>query len=694
MLLTRRTFAFSILLFCGAVAGLPAQQTLPPMEVVGRAPSNLALEEGPWVTVFAEGTLRPANTPSLDRALAQVPGFSLFRRTGSLSSHPTTQGVSLRNLGPNGAGRSLVLLDGVPQNDPFGGWVNWTSMRGLALEQAAVLTGSSAGLYGSQALTGTVRLTTGGGAAGGWVDVNGGRFGLVEGLFASRMALGSGALQLSGGGSTTDGFFQVPASQRGPIDRRMALDTWRLRGTYETPINDFVSLRAGGMGFREDRGNGTPQAWNETEGLDFFLSLRSAEGANGPVWEALLYRQQRDFRNQFASVSDDRTSDRAVLLQFDTPGLGWGGSAFLRVGDPDTGAWTLGGDARWMDGETNERNRNLGNGFTRQRRAGGEQTVAGLFAQWSRVFGDATQVEAGARLDRWEVAEGLRIEHNLENDTIIRDDRFDDRSGEVFTGRVDLRHRFSDSIEGFAAAYRGFRLPTLNEYYRPFRVGNDITEANAELAPETLVGAEAGVLARLVGARATLRASLYTNRLEDGVTNVTLIEVDTGTFDPRFGFIPGGGSGRQRQNVDRIDAWGGELEWNQLLGENVEWTLRYLYSRSEFAGAAGNLAGNRPAQSPLHTLWTGLRWQVAERWAVRPDLLWVGEAFEDDLNRRELDGFLRLNATVTYQFRPHWMFYFRGDNLTNEDIQTRVSGDGLISVDAPFRWTFGSRVSF
>ncbi|WP_312128137.1 TonB-dependent receptor plug domain-containing protein [Brevundimonas sp.] len=59
----------------------------------------------------------------VDEALRSVPAVSLFRRTTSLSANPTTQGLSLRAIAPSGAGRTLVTLDGVPLNDPFGGWV-------------------------------------------------------------------------------------------------------------------------------------------------------------------------------------------------------------------------------------------------------------------------------------------------------------------------------------------------------------------------------------------------------------------------------------------------------------------------------------------------------------------------------------------------------------------------------------------
>ncbi|HJY27573.1 MAG TPA: carboxypeptidase regulatory-like domain-containing protein, partial [Pyrinomonadaceae bacterium] len=65
---------------------------------------------------------------TIDDVLRQAPGFSLFRRSGSLSANPTSQGVSLRGVGANGASRALVLVDGIPLNSPFGGWVYWNRL--------------------------------------------------------------------------------------------------------------------------------------------------------------------------------------------------------------------------------------------------------------------------------------------------------------------------------------------------------------------------------------------------------------------------------------------------------------------------------------------------------------------------------------------------------------------------------------
>src|SRR5256712_9110138 len=90
------------------------------------------------VTVLTRDDIRLSASQTVDDLLRQVPGFSLFRRSSSLVTHPTSQGVSLRGIGPSGASRALVLLDGVPINDPFGGWVSWNKIPLQAIEQIEV----------------------------------------------------------------------------------------------------------------------------------------------------------------------------------------------------------------------------------------------------------------------------------------------------------------------------------------------------------------------------------------------------------------------------------------------------------------------------------------------------------------------------------------------------------------------------
>src|SRR4051812_18147042 len=113
------------------------------------------------VTPIDAEELRRAPQLRLDDILrAEAPGFSLFRRNSSRTANPTTQGVTLRNFGPSGAGRTLVLLDDIPLNDPFAGYVLWSQVPAASVHFAVIQPGSGAGLFGNAALAGTIFLVS------------------------------------------------------------------------------------------------------------------------------------------------------------------------------------------------------------------------------------------------------------------------------------------------------------------------------------------------------------------------------------------------------------------------------------------------------------------------------------------------------------------------------------------------------
>ena len=107
----------------------------------------------------------------LDQLLKGVPGVQLFRRSDARSGHPTSQGVTLRALGGNASSRALLVLDGVPQADPFGGWVNWPAYDPASLAGIRVVRGGGSVGNGPGALAGTIEMTSRTDAgAGGEVD--------------------------------------------------------------------------------------------------------------------------------------------------------------------------------------------------------------------------------------------------------------------------------------------------------------------------------------------------------------------------------------------------------------------------------------------------------------------------------------------------------------------------------------------
>src|SRR5579859_5036457 len=155
-----RLCLFTVILILISRVVLLGQDTVPlERMVVSATRSPESADKLPVaVNVFSAGELNESPAFTLDDTLRSVPGFSLFRRSGSLTANPTAQGVSLRGLGPSGASRSLVLLDGVPLNDPFGGWVYWSKLPRESLERVEIVRGAGAGVWGNSALGGAIQL--------------------------------------------------------------------------------------------------------------------------------------------------------------------------------------------------------------------------------------------------------------------------------------------------------------------------------------------------------------------------------------------------------------------------------------------------------------------------------------------------------------------------------------------------------
>jgi len=170
------------------------------------------------VTVITKEDIRKSAARTVDDLLRQVPGFSLFRRNSTLVSNPPSQGVSLRGIGPSATSRTLVLLDGVPFNDPFGGWVYWSKVPLESIERIEVTRGGGSGVYGNYALGGVINIVTRrpeAGVAQSKLEV-GTRDTVDADLLASHV-IGPWAASLEGSFFRTDGYKIVREDQRGAI---------------------------------------------------------------------------------------------------------------------------------------------------------------------------------------------------------------------------------------------------------------------------------------------------------------------------------------------------------------------------------------------------------------------------------------------------------------------------------------------
>jgi vitamin B12 transporter len=663
-----------------------AQAQQPDIVVTGRSLEAGLGEDSYDISVIGRERLAHAPSNRLEDVLRDVPGFQQFRRSDARSANPTSQGVTLRALGGNASSRALLILDGVPQSDPFGGWIAWPAYDPRRLAQVRVTRGGGSGVAGPGALSGTIELESleSAGPGGTDADLAYGSRASIEAFAGGRARLGAGFASFSAAYSRGDGFIPVVAGQRGPADRPAPYEqaSAALRGV--APVGGASELQANVSGFGDRRERGTAFSAIETKGADASLRL---VGRGRLPYSLLAYVQVRDFSNAFAAVNTARTAASETLDQYSVPsrGLGARGEIRPRAGPVEL---RLGADWRETSGTTHELFQFVAGAPTRGRVAGGRTDTFGAFAEAGWAQGPVA-LTGGVRLDRWRLGEGALEERVLATGAPLTDSAFPARSGWEPTARAGASLRIAEPVNFRAAAYLGWRLPTLNELYRPFRLGPDATAANAALAPERLQGVEAGVEVQPAeGAR--IAVTLFANRLTGAIANVTL-GTGPGTF-PGVGFVAAGGQFRMRENLDAITSKGVEIDASAEVGR-LRLSAGYSFTEAEVdaSGAALPLDGLRPAQTPRHSFTARISWAGPGGAYATAGARYVSGQYEDDLNRQLIPGSLTFDALAEIPLTSRLAIQARGENLSGERVVGGISGSGIVERATPRTLWIGLR---
>ena len=613
--------------------------------------------------------LELAGALTIDDVLRQVPGFSLFRRSGSLSANPTSQGVSLRGVGANGASRAVVLVDGVPLNSPFGGWVYWNRLARASVESVQVYNGGTSDLYGSGALGGVINIRTRTTPVTSLdFEASAGNKTTGATSFSAGKSFGRWGLLFSGQALHTDGYVLVPESQRGAVDTPA--------GTGDLAGSLLVSRTFGAQGhafarlssFGESRLNGTPVQLNDTRISSLDL------GADWRDFSVRLYGSSENFNQNFSAVSADRETESLTNRQRNpSQQIGF---AFQWRGEFGShqalSAGVEGRDVRGHSAETTFNNRRV----TAFVDAGGRQRSFGVFGADSVRF-RSWFFTLGARVDRWVNSRGFSDRTPVVGTPTLND--FADRSETAFSPRFAVIKRFNKGFSLSASAYKAFRAPTLNELYRNFRVGNVLTNANAALSAERLTGGEVGVGWQKFGERLFVRSNFFWSQIDDSIANVTL------STTPAL-------ITRQRQNLGAIRARGVELSATTRLARHWEVAGEYLLTDSTVLSFPVNrgLEGLLVPQVPRHQF----NFQVTyanEKWLVGTQGRFVSRQFDDDQNTLPLARFFTMDAEVSRAVSERVRVFVALQNLNGSRYE--ISSTPVFTVGPPVLVRGGVRVA-
>ena len=674
--------------------------------IVTAARTETRLSDSPVsVLQLTRDDLRATPSLTLDDTLRQIPGFGFFRRTSGRTAALGTHSVSLRGLGATSAGRTLVLEDGIPLNDPFSSSDYWDRVPAESLASVEVAQEGASSLYGSDALGGVVQLRTRTARPAGLsLETSYGNQNTPDlSLWAGGQA---GRWEATFGGEVfqTDGYILVPEPFRGSVDTKARAK----HGTADLMIGRHFGSKSGaqseifgrGWFFDSAHDNGTPVTTNDIRLGEGALGANLQLGAAGSL-TLRFYGEAQRWHQGFSSVAANRNSE--ILTNRQTvPAQGVGGSAVWSRGLGKRQTLVAGFDEHEEIGHSSEiQFSSVTGNHTRNTLAGGHQRTLGFFGE------DLIQIAP-----RWILSASARYDHWRNFDAFSQCAPFalscpppaltlyPNQSYDAFSPRLSLLHQMNSHVAWSGSVYRGFRAPTLNELYRSFRQANTLTNNNPDLREERLTGGEAGVNVNGFNRRLEVRGVVFFNEIINPVANVTC--PTPGAVPPCPAPIPNTII-RVKRNLGRTSAPGVEIDATARLTNRLQLSGGYQYVNATVISSPGqtpSLVGRWIAQVPHHVLTFQARYTNPSRINFSVTGRMGGRQFDDDLNNYLLGSYFVLDAMASRPIRGGAEVFVAVENLLNQRYATGYAATpptvpvSVPQLGLPIAARFGVRFQF
>lgn len=626
------------LLAAGAAAGSDGGPTAPPASTVY---ATATVEARPLdtataaVTIIDRAMIEAAGAVTVGELLRFVPGVNVTGEglRGGINT------VQIRGGDPN---FTLVLLDGVPLNDPtyqIGDVFNLEGLSTAAIERIEIVRGPLSSHYGSTGLAGAVHIFT-------RRSVGEGVHGEVEGEGGDadhqrvRAALG--------GGGAGHGYFVDLGGEReaGRIaDERF--EALHLQGRAELALGARSDLQLGGR-LASWEGDDYPEASGgpflgsgelrraDNQELSFGAELRTGRGtARRHRLDLAVYRH--DLERQSPAIGFQVPASEETT-RFTRSRLGW---AFTYTPRPAF---------------------QLSLGATVEREEGENQSLLLLPPAFGgAVAGDYRQVRTTPGV----YGELVAHRGDFTFEMGVRVDLPEEISAET-SPRLGLRWQPGGGATRLRASVgRAFKLPSFFALASPPQLGG-----NPDLEPEEMVGADLGVEHTFAAAKVEAGLGVFAHRYSN------LVDFDFATFS--------------HVNRGEVEAVGAELflRWQPRAAWRV--ALDLTGQEVEDTGSGAPLL-HRPD-------WHGglrLDWRPRPALALHLDGSWVSGFRDQQIPvpaRQRVAGHQLWGASAAWRFAPRLWLRARVDNLTDEAYEPRIGFPGAGRAwRLGLRWSAGGR---
>lgn len=595
-----------------------------------------------------------APAPSADRLLRELPGADYTRSNSAFTNY----GQLRASFSGAGSDRGVVLVDGIPAQDAFGGQIDWQAYPNASLVRAELLRGAGSALYGSGGVGGVLNLETYGPAVGEPVQ--------------GRARIGGGS------NDESDNAFLI----RAPLSKNVAaslvmadskLSYNDLAPGYTAP-NDHPALSFSGVTNLKLRYS----AYGTTvDAAGIFASDHQDEGRTNYTFDRTLRQQSvvashaigTDANTGFGFYSRDTTVYNIDDLFPTKPGVlryvqhvpTHEDGFFATLADaPGPFDFQLRIDQRRVEGNSLQD----GPGGVLQALGTGTELLQGVALQ--ATYQTARfEALAGARADRLRYDDLELIDTGQPTQNVAGHDEG------AISPRVALRYDLTRQLAVRVSGGGGFRGPYLNELVRGFNVGKIFEGPNPDLVPERSRSYAAG-LDDLIGSRGRLSFDVIQTNVTDAIAFVTL--------SPTL---------MKRENIDHTQTESETLTYAQQVGTCSRIRVSGTAQTPQVTEGPPGTVGKQLAFVPKASADVGVDAGSRGPLSYSIDGAYVGQTYADSLQQEPLGAALLFGATLRATTNSGTTFELTGENLTRQVYLTSVDRLGppqtvSFHIEVPF----------
>ena len=596
-------------------------------------------------SLIDRGTIALSPAATTDRLLRSLPGFDRGRSDSAFTNY----GQLRASFSGAGTDRGVVLVDGFPAQDGFGGQIDYEAYPTDEIERAELLRGAGSALYGSGAIGGVLAIQSFAPQTGKGVVPDGravvarGTDGSADDALVARAPLGDDVGVSLAASDARFSYADLPPAYASPIDH-VATSTSGVTHFRARYAHDGTTLD-GSIRFatdHQDEGRTNYSFDRELRETDL-LGTRTLGGALARfgyyVRDASVYN--------LADLAPTKPGALRYSQHVPTDENGFFGTLAETFGPAELEVLV---DQRRVDGRSEQygptgATQALGTGVALSQGVGLQAT---LHAKHGELL-------LGGRADR-ERYDDLSLTSSSMG--VVTPTVLGGRDVGAISPRAALRYDLSSRVALRVSSGGGFRAPYLNELVRGFNVGSLVMAPNPRLVPERSRTDSAGVDVLLGSGRLSFDA------LETRVTNaIAFVTITPGVL-------------MRRANVDRTQTDGETLSYAQPIGTctrlRASGTTQYA---RVLAGPAGSI-GKRLTLVPDRSASLGIDGGTVGPISYSVDGSYVGQTYYDDLNTEPLGAALLFGATIRATTASGVSIALSSDNITNQRFLANIDRYG------------------